>query len=286
MLLAAGYALFSGWGVPAQRTVWMLATVALLRLSGRRWPWPQVWLLACAVVVTVDPWALLQPGFWLSFVAVGVLFATDLGRPAAERAGPIRRAAARVGAMLREQWVVTLALTPLTLLLFGQVSLVGLLANAAGDSLGDAGDHAAGHGRRGAAAAVGTGGLGRAGAGGVPALAGGVAVRHRVDARAAAVGRRGGRARRLAAGDAAAVARAPAGLAAAAAGAAVAGAAAGAGAVRAAGGRHRPGQRGDRAHRHPHAGVRQPARATARKATPAIACWCRCCGRWTSGWTP
>ena len=32
--------------------------------------------------------------------------------------------------MLREQWVITLALTPLTLLLFGQVSLVGLLANA------------------------------------------------------------------------------------------------------------------------------------------------------------
>ena len=31
---------------------------------------------------------------------------------------------------LREQWVITLALTPLTLLLFGQASVVGLLANA------------------------------------------------------------------------------------------------------------------------------------------------------------
>jgi competence protein ComEC len=73
-----GYALFSGWGVPAQRTVWMLATVAALRFAGLRWPWPLVWLLACAVVVlALDPWALLQPGFWLSFVAVGVLFATD-----------------------------------------------------------------------------------------------------------------------------------------------------------------------------------------------------------------
>ena len=89
MLLAAGYALFSGWGVPAQRTIWMLATVGLLRLSGRRWPWPQVWLLACAVVVTVDPWALLQPGFWLSFVAVGVLFATDPGA-ACGRGAPAR----------------------------------------------------------------------------------------------------------------------------------------------------------------------------------------------------
>ncbi len=75
LVLATAYALFSGWGVPAQRTIWMLATVVLLRLSGRRWPWPQVWLLAMAVVVLLDPWALMQAGFWLSFVAVGVLFA-------------------------------------------------------------------------------------------------------------------------------------------------------------------------------------------------------------------
>ncbi len=31
---ALGYAIFSGWGVPAQRTVWMLATVVLLQASG------------------------------------------------------------------------------------------------------------------------------------------------------------------------------------------------------------------------------------------------------------
>lgn len=127
--LAAAYALFSGWGVPAQRTVCMLATVALLRLSGRRWPWPQVWLLACAVVVAFDPWALLQAGFWLSFVAVAVLFAAGSPPAAVAGGGWAPGAWARLHALLREQWVVTVALTPLTLLLFGQVSLVGLLAN-------------------------------------------------------------------------------------------------------------------------------------------------------------
>jgi competence protein ComEC len=126
VLLATAYALFSGWGVPSQRTVLMLASVGLLRLSGKRWPWPQVWLLACAVVVASDPWALLQAGFWLSFVAVGVLFATDAGAASAVQAG-VR---SRLTSMFREQWVITLALTPLTLLLFGQVSLVGLVANA------------------------------------------------------------------------------------------------------------------------------------------------------------
>jgi competence protein ComEC len=125
VLLAGAYALFSGWGVPAQRTVLMLATIAALQLSGRRWPWPQVWLLACAVVVVVDPWALWQAGFWLSFVAVAVLFAANPIAAGADRAS----AAARFYALLREQWVVTLALTPLTLLLFGQVSLVGFAAN-------------------------------------------------------------------------------------------------------------------------------------------------------------
>ncbi len=135
IVLATAYAFFSGWGVPSQRTVWMLATIGLLRLSGRRWPWPLVWLLACAVVVAVDPWALLQAGFWLSFVAVGVLFATDSGAspraPAPASAGrSMARAVASIRAMLREQWVITVALTPLTLLLFGQVSVVGLVANA------------------------------------------------------------------------------------------------------------------------------------------------------------
>jgi competence protein ComEC len=126
VVLAGLYALFSGWGVPSQRTVWMLATVALLRIAGRRWPWPCVWLLACAVVVTVDPWALMQAGFWLSFVAVAALFATD----AMVEAGQALTWRRRLGRLAREQAVVTLALTPLTLLLFQQVSVVGLIANA------------------------------------------------------------------------------------------------------------------------------------------------------------
>jgi len=126
VLLATAYALFSGWGVPSQRTVLMLATVAALRLAGKRWPWPVTWLLACAVVVVADPWALLQAGFWLSFVAVGILFATSSGATSAYDT----RARGRFVAIFREQWVITLALTPLTLLLFGQVSVVGLAANA------------------------------------------------------------------------------------------------------------------------------------------------------------
>lgn len=130
--LAACYALFAGWGVPAQRTVLMLALVVGLRLAGRTWPWPALWGVAMVAVLLLDPWALLQPGFWLSFVAVGILFATDpSGRaaPAAAATRGWRRMGRAVARQWREQVVMTLALAPLSLLLFGQVSLVGLLAN-------------------------------------------------------------------------------------------------------------------------------------------------------------
>jgi competence protein ComEC len=111
--------------VPAQRTVLMLATLTLLHVAGLRWPWWLNALLAAAVVLALDPWALMQPGFWLSFVAVAVLFATDSRAADADRTG----ARARFVSLLREQGVVTLALTPLSLILFGQASVVGLLAN-------------------------------------------------------------------------------------------------------------------------------------------------------------
>lgn len=118
---AFGYALFSGWGVPAQRTVLMLATVAGLRSLQLRWPWPLVLLAAAVAVTALDPWAVMQPGFWLSFGAVGLLMA------AGGDTGPGWRA--RFGAALRTQGIATVGLAPLSLICFSQLSLVGLLAN-------------------------------------------------------------------------------------------------------------------------------------------------------------
>lgn len=133
------YALFSGWGVPARRTTLMLGTVTLLRLAGLAWPWWLTWLWAMAAVLAADPWALMQPGFWLSFVAVGILFATNTGAWDAQDTSDAADGShlMRTGryvwrhakALLRDQGIVTIALTPLTLLLFHQVSVVGLLAN-------------------------------------------------------------------------------------------------------------------------------------------------------------
>jgi competence protein ComEC len=127
-LVALAYAVFTGWGIPAQRTVWMLAVVTGLRWCGWRWPLLQVWLSVCAVVLALDPWALMQAGFWLSFVAVGVLFASGSHAPvSATRLRSSLWASAQ--RLWREQWLMSVCLAPLTLLLFHQVSIVGLFAN-------------------------------------------------------------------------------------------------------------------------------------------------------------
>lgn len=125
LVLAAAYAVFSGWGIPAQRTLGMLCIVVVLRVQGRAWPWPYVWLVVLTAVVLAEPWALLQAGFWLSFVAVAVLFAAQ---PSVV-SGSASRGRSYGLRLVREQAVVGFALAPLTLLLFGQVSVVGFVAN-------------------------------------------------------------------------------------------------------------------------------------------------------------
>jgi len=137
---AAAYAVFSGWGVPSQRTIWMLATVTLLQTLGLRWPWLLVLALAAVVVTAIDPWALMQAGFWLSFVAVGLLMASSPSHeqvadavPLSDDASRWRRWAAAAWAAvrrdLRTQVIATIGLAPLTLVFFQQLSLVGFAAN-------------------------------------------------------------------------------------------------------------------------------------------------------------
>jgi len=118
---ALGYTLLAGFGVPAQRTFWMITIVALALWSGRiASPWRTL-ALALAVIVLMDPWAPLAPGLWLSFGAVLLIFYVAVGWSDAE-ARPLQWA--------RIQWAITVGLAPAALLLFGQVSIAGPLANA------------------------------------------------------------------------------------------------------------------------------------------------------------
>ncbi|MFZ1181151.1 MAG: DNA internalization-related competence protein ComEC/Rec2 [Herbaspirillum sp.] len=142
LLSALLYTLLAGFGIPAQRTLYMLAVVGAAFWMGRLTPISCVMCLALGVVLLADPWALLWPGFWLSFGAVAIILYASSGRVGNDTAMEAqalivmqrRRRAARLWRVLREgawtQYVVTLGLLPLTLLLFGQYSLVSPLANA------------------------------------------------------------------------------------------------------------------------------------------------------------
>lgn len=121
IVLATGYALLSGFSVPAQRTVVMLSAFLLARESSRCTT--PAWSVAASLwaVLLYDPLAALSAGFWLSFLAVAsiVLIAGARITPGA----PLPAAA-------RLQWLVSIALLPVTVAIFGTFSAVGLLANA------------------------------------------------------------------------------------------------------------------------------------------------------------
>jgi competence protein ComEC len=125
-VVALLYVLLAGFGVPAQRTLYMLAVVALALWRGRLTAVSHVLCTALGVVVLLDPWAVLWPGFWLSFGAVAMILFAGHGRIGPSPKG-MRGTLLLAG---RTQWAVTLGLVPLTVLLFGQVSLVSPLANA------------------------------------------------------------------------------------------------------------------------------------------------------------
>lgn len=143
-LCASGlYAVLAGWGVPAQRTVWMMALVCWLRAGGRRWPWPLVWASSAVGLTVLDPWALRQAGFWLSYVAVGVLLSSGMNgarQGGHEHEVPTPALGVRMQSWAAQAWgglltlvriqcLITLALMPLSLVVFQQASLSSLLVN-------------------------------------------------------------------------------------------------------------------------------------------------------------
>lgn len=74
------YALAAGFTVPTRRALVMVVVGGWLVLMGRQAPVWQAFLAALAAVLVLDPFAPLDQGFWLSFMAVAVLIAVFSGR--------------------------------------------------------------------------------------------------------------------------------------------------------------------------------------------------------------
>ena len=118
---ACAYCLLAGFGVPAQRTLFMLSVVALALWLGRAAAGSRVLALALLLVLLADPWAVLSAGFWLSFGAVALLFYISAGRLAAGH---------WLAEWGRAHWAIAIGMLPALLALFQQFSLASPLANA------------------------------------------------------------------------------------------------------------------------------------------------------------
>lgn len=132
-LAALVYVALAGFGVPAQRTLYMLGVVAIALWAGRITSVSHVLCAALGIVVVFDPWAVLWSGFWLSFGAVAIILYASTGRTVPQHSSEITRSSSLIAALKsasRMQYAVTIGLVPLTMLLFGQISLVSPIANA------------------------------------------------------------------------------------------------------------------------------------------------------------
>jgi len=135
-LVALIYTFLAGFGIPAQRTMLMVGVSALALWSGRLVRGFDLWWWALALVMWIHPWAIFSPGAWLSFGAVvAMLYALPPDERHKETIFDVdhvflQRLRSSFTEACRIQMVVTLALIPLTIYWFYQVSLVSPLANA------------------------------------------------------------------------------------------------------------------------------------------------------------
>ncbi len=128
VVAAGAYAAISGFGVPAQRALLMLALMALA-VARRRQVDPGATLAGAGIAVFLaGPVTTMTPGFNLSFVAVALLFWFGRRhRPAASgRAGRLLRG---VGELVTMQVVLLAGLMPLTILEFRRVAPLAVPAN-------------------------------------------------------------------------------------------------------------------------------------------------------------
>lgn len=120
LLAGTLYAALAGFSLPTQRAMIMLAVFMGGILSRRKVPPWQGLSVALLFILVHDPFAVLSPGFWLSFGAVAVILYAVTGR---------LKSGGKLWQWWRVQSAVTLGLLPLSLWFFQQTALNALFAN-------------------------------------------------------------------------------------------------------------------------------------------------------------
>jgi len=118
VVTASFYAAMAGFAIPTQRAL-LMVVIVMISLCLKR-PVSSFQLLAICLFLILfwDPLAVLDPGFYLSFVAVAIIFIHLHNYKPAPRF-----------TWLKIHGVIALGLTPLLILFFGQTSLIAPIAN-------------------------------------------------------------------------------------------------------------------------------------------------------------
>ena len=117
-LAALGYVLLTGASLPAQRALFMMGTAYFMRIVFWRVSSLSSVVAAAAVLVTINPWSALTPGFWLSVVLTGVIIVETMYAPPRPILG-----------WLRLTCVLTVTSSLLTVFFFHQFSTAALVSN-------------------------------------------------------------------------------------------------------------------------------------------------------------
>ncbi len=116
---AWAYTALAGFAIPTVRTALMISVFMGCKLLNRNCSTVQSVALSLLVILLWDPFAILSPGFWLSFIGVLLLVAF---MPQTTNQGIIKP-------FVRAQWLVSIGLLPLSIGFFHQTTLIGPIIN-------------------------------------------------------------------------------------------------------------------------------------------------------------
>ena len=122
---ALTYAALAGFSIPTQRALIMLSVWMLSLFFNRKYASSDIITISLLLVLIIDPFAAMDAGFWLSFIAISIIAYGMTCRVRTNISG-WRNAWWNWG---RVQYLVAVGLLPVLVLWFQQYPLIGILAN-------------------------------------------------------------------------------------------------------------------------------------------------------------
>ena len=124
LLAAFGYAWLAGFAIPTIRAAFALLLMVVAWLQYRRLSYSHYWLLLTAGLLLVQPFFVLSKSFWLSVLAVAVIFTVLWLQPRYSQ-----HWRSKFYLFLRFHFCLTLFMSLLSLLLFDGSSVLALVSN-------------------------------------------------------------------------------------------------------------------------------------------------------------